>query len=68
MAERGLVRLVHPETMSAPSLAGAVRDQAEVGRGEIRARLASRLDVGGLRRAASVLAADVAKRPVAVPA
>jgi predicted glycosyltransferase len=68
MAERGLVRLVHPETMSGQSLAGAVRDQAEIGREEIGGRLASQLDLGGLRRAASILAADVARRPARVPA
>jgi predicted glycosyltransferase len=68
MAERGLVRLLHPETMSGKSLAGAVRAQAEIGREEIGARLGSRLDGGGLRRAASVLAGHVATRPARVPA
>ena len=68
MAERGLVRLVHPDALSAASLAAAVRGQAEIGRDEIRARLVSRLDTGGLRKAASVLAAEVNGRPAAVPA
>jgi predicted glycosyltransferase len=67
LAERGLVRLAHPDTLHGDQLAGLVRDQATVGRGELRARVSASLDTDGLRTAARALATDV-RQPVPLSA
>jgi predicted glycosyltransferase len=67
LAKRGLVRLALPEALSGDRLAALVREQATVGRDELRARVGASLDTDGLRTAAQVLARCVG-RPVSLSA
>lgn len=66
LAARGLVRVLHPTEATGAVVARAVTEQAELTRAEVRSRVSSSLDVGGLRAAATTLGAGLRER-VTVP-
>jgi UDP-glucuronate 4-epimerase len=67
MAARGIVRVMHPSEASGARLADLIKEQFELGRAEIRSRLATRLDTGGLATAARALAQGIRPK-AAMPA